>query len=269
MKSVVSALLSMRAWMFVVTMPLWAGEFVSPDGAYRFPVPEGWRARHSPLMTVVEPVDGAPERVLVGSGIAAARTIQELARQAVGISAGMLPGLRVTTGPAFAGASAEQEYANGIYVAWNGMQLQGEVYFAVLAVGRPEKLAELQGRGRTILRNGKFAAPPRNMAAEQQVMGSWELSTYKNTRTGVRDSSSYSSNSTVVFLPGNRFRSNSQSFFSSNSETQGGGSVGAGNEATGSYRIFGGTLVADIDGMGRQLFTIEPVSYTHLTLPTT
>jgi hypothetical protein len=131
----------MRALLLLVTMPLWAGEFVSPDGAYRFPVPEGWRARHSPLMTVVEPVDGAPERVLVGSGIAAARSIQELARQAVGISAGMLPGLRVTTGPAFSDASAEQEYANGMYVAWNGMQLQGEVYFAVLAVGRPEKLA--------------------------------------------------------------------------------------------------------------------------------
>jgi hypothetical protein len=215
---------------------------------------------------VVEPVDGSPERVLVGSGIAAARTIQELARQAVGISAGVLPGLRVTTGPAFSGASAEQEYANGMYVAWNGMQLEGEVYFAVLAVGRPDKLAELQGRGRAILRNGKFVPPPRNMAAEQQVVGSWELSTYKNTRTGVRDSSSYSSNWTVVFLPGNRFRSNSQSFFNSVSEINGGGSVGAGDQATGSYRIFGSTLVADIDGMGRQLFAIEPYSREGLKL---
>lgn len=243
--------------MLLSTLPLLAGEFVAPDGSYRFPVPEGWRARYSPLMTVVEPVDGAAERILVGSGISAARSIQELAQQAVGISNTILPGLRVTAGPAISGGSAEQEYANGMFVAWNGMQLQGEVYFAVMAVGRPERLAELQGRGRTILQNARFQAPPRNMAAEQQILGRWELSNYKSTRTGVRDSSSFSSNWTVVFLPGNRFQSTQQSHFDTNSSVYGGGNVGAGQTATGTYRIFGNSLVADIDGVGRQLFAME------------
>jgi hypothetical protein len=248
----------MKAWLFLLTMPLWASEFVSPDGSYRFAIPEGWRARYSPLMTVVEPVDGAAERILVGSGISAARSIQELAQQAVGISNTILPGLRVTAGPSFSGAAAEQEYANGMFVAWNGMQLQGEVYFAVMAVGRPEKLAELQGRGRAILQNARFQAPPRNTAAEQQVLGRWELSNYKSTRTGVRDSSSFSSNWTVVFLPGNRFQSTQQSHFDTNTAVYGGGNVGASQAATGSYRIYGNSLVADIDGMGRQIFAMEP-----------
>jgi hypothetical protein len=256
----------MKAWLFLLTMPLWAGEFISPDGSYRFAIPEGWRARYSPLMTVVEPVDGAAERILVGSGISAARSIQELAQQAVGISNTILPGLRVTAGPSFSGAAAEQEYANGMFVAWNGMQLQGEVYFAVMAVGRPEKLAELQGRGRAILQNARFQAPPRNTAAEQQVLGRWELSNYKSTRTGVRDSSSYSSNWTVVFLPGNRFQSTQQNHFDTTSQVYGGGSVGANNAATGTYRIYGNSLVADIDGMGRQIFAMEPYTRDGLKL---
>lgn len=250
----------------MTTLTVMGGEFVAPDGSYRFAVPAGWVARYTPMMTVVEPAGGGEGRILVGSGIAMARSVEELTRQAAALAGQALPGARLTAGPKIAGARAEQSYGVGVLAAWNGMELQGEVYLGVLAMGRQERAAEMERVGRGILESARFQAPPRNVGAEQAVVGRWELSSYKSTRTGVRDSSSYSSNWTVVFLPGNRFRSTQQNYFDSTSEVYGGGSVGAGNVATGTYRIFGGTLVADIDGVGRQVYAIEPYTNGGLKL---
>lgn len=242
----------------LTVIPMMAGEFVAPDGAYRFAVPAGWQARYTPMMTVVEPLGGGEGRILVGSGIAMARSMEELTRQAAALAGQALPGARLTAAPKITGQRAEQSYGVGVLSAWNGMELQGEVYLGVLAMGRQERAGEWERLGRAILQSARFQAPARNVQAEQGVLGRWELSSYKSTRTGVRDSSSYSSNWTVVFLPGNRFRSTQQNFFDTTSEVYGGGNVGASNVTTGTYRIFGATLVADIDGVGRQLFSFEP-----------
>lgn len=250
----------------LMALPLMAGEFVAPDGSFRFTVPAGWQARYTPAMTFVEPVGGGEGRIVVGSGIAMARSMEELTRQAAALAGQALPGARLTAAAKITGQKAEQSYGVGVLSAWNGMELQGEVYFAVLSMGRQERAAEWERLGRAILQSAKFQAPPRNTQAEQGVIGRWELSSYKSTRTGVRDSSSYSSNWTVVFLPGNRFRSTQQNHFDTTSETYGGGNVGASNVTAGTYRIFGATLVADIDGVGRQLFSYEPYSNGGLKL---
>lgn len=247
----------MKAFALLLSLPLYAAEFIAPDGSYRFAVPEGWHARYSQLMTVLEPTAGGEQRILVGSGISAASSIQEMAQQAVGLSSIILPGLRVTAGPRFSGQTAEQEYANAMFAAWNGMRLQGETYLAVMTVGRPANAPQLQPLGRAILASAKFQAPPRNTIAEQQILGRWELSSYTSRRTGTSDSSSYSSNWTVVFSPGNRFHSTQQSHFDTRSESVGGGNVGASAQATGTYRIFGPSLVANLDGGGRQIFALE------------
>jgi hypothetical protein len=256
----------MKALAILFSLPLWAADFTAPDGSYRFAIPAGWHARYSPLMTVLEPTTGGEQRILVGSGISAASSIREMAQQAVGLSAVILPGLRVTAGPRFSGHTAEQEYANAQFAAWNGMRLQGETYLAVMTVGRPANAPQLQPLGRAILESAKFQPPPRNTLAEQQILGRWELSSYKSSRTGTTASSSYSSNWTVVFSPGNRFQSTQQSHFDTRNDSIGGGNVGAAAQASGTYRIFGASLVADLDGGGRQIFAIEPYTGDGLKL---
>jgi hypothetical protein len=234
-------------------------EFAAPDATYRFAVPDGWRAKYSPLMTVLEPANGGEARIMIGSGISAAKNMDEFTRQAAQLTGQMFPGARLTAGPKINGNVAEQEYANGPYSGWNGMQLQGEVYFAVLVIGRAPELAQWQSLGRGILQSAKFQAPARNPGAEQALVGRWEFSDYKSSRPSPRESSSSSQNWTVVFEPGNRFRSSKSFWVDVNSAIySGGGTASSTQEATGTYRIHGSTLVADIDGYGRYLFLCEP-----------
>jgi len=212
-------------------------------------------------MTILEPATG-DERMIAGSGIAAAATIQELSQQAAQLASYFLPSATFAAAPSFgqiAGLpSAEQEYRSGSLEAWNGMILQGEVYFAVMAISTPGKLRVLRSRGKEVLESARFQGPPRSPQAEQALIGQWVLSDNRTTRTGVRDKLMYMSNWTITFLPGNRFRSFKETFVDTSSEVYGGGNTGAANRHTGRYRIFGQTLVAEFDGGGRQIFSIEP-----------
>jgi hypothetical protein len=115
----------------------------------------------------------------------------------------------------------------------------------------------LRQKGREMLGSAVYAGPARDARAEQALQGRWVYSDNRTTKTGVRDSLMYMSNWTVTFLPGNRFQSFKESFVDTTSEVYGGGNVGAANRHVGTYRVFGGLLVADIEGAGRQMYSLE------------
>lgn len=244
---------------------LTAADYAAPDGSFRMPVPDGWRVRTAPVagqtMTIVEPANGGEERFMVGSGIAQATNIQELTQQAFSLAAQFLPGAMLSAAPKFstiAGVpAAEQEYRNMQLEAWNGMLLRDGVYFAVMGVATPGKLETLRARGRQLLGSGQFQGPPPNPRAEAALQGQWVLSDNRTHNSGVRDKLMYMSNWTLTFLPGNRFQSFKESFVDTSTATYGGGSTDAAARHTGRYRVFGQTLVADVDGVGRQIYALE------------
>lgn len=233
--------------------------YTAPDQSFTIPVPAGWRARAAGPLTVLEPVNGGEERIVVGTGVALARTIQELSQHAAGLTAQFLPGAMISSTPLFTGRqTAEQEYQTPMgLAAWNGMRLHGEFYFAVLAIARPAQLAAARARAKTMFEGARFDGVPRNTALERQLIGSWVKSDNRTTNTGVRDKLMYMSNWSLIFAPGNRFQSDKESFVDTTSEVYGGGNVGAANRHTGTYRIFGPTLVADVEGYGRVLYALE------------
>lgn len=192
-----------------------------------------------------------------------ANSIQQLSQQAMGIAGQFFPGASLLSGPKVATRGglpfAEQEYQTARIRAWNGMWMKGEFYFAVLAIARPQRYAEVRKAAQELMQTAVFQGLQRNMNLEGALLGSWSKSSYSATRTGVRDKSNYSANWTVRFFPGNRFESTQENYFDTTSEVYGGGNVGSSNRATGTYRIFGMTMVADMDGgAGRQLFQLEP-----------
>jgi hypothetical protein len=248
-----------QALLLLFVMTAAAEEYRSPDGAFTLQIPQGWRARNSTVngqsMTTLEPTSeptsGAQARILVAAGVAQARSIQELSQQAAQISASLLPGLTWDGQPKLQTQRAEQSYRHPRFSVWNAMRLEGEFYFAVLAIAAPETLA------RTLFEGATFKAVPRNTNLERLLIGRWQNSDNRTNRSGVRDKSMYMSNWSVAFAPNLRFESLKESFFDTQSDVYGGGNVGASDRRSGSYRIFGSTLIADFDGGARQLFTIE------------
>lgn len=246
-----------------------AAEYTAPDNSFSVQVPAGWRVRIGDLngaltgqkMTIIEPGNGGEERIIVGAGVAMARNIQELSQQAAALAGQFLPGAHLSAAAKFAEhagmPSAEQEYQTPYQAAWNGMLLKGEFYFAVMAIARPGQREFIQQTGRGILQSARFNGIPRNLAAERALTGSWVNSDNRTRNTGVRDKLMYMSNWSIVFSPGNRFRSVKESFVDTTTEVYGGGNVGAANTAMGTFRIYGNTVVADIDGAGRQLFSLD------------
>lgn len=232
-----------------------AQEYRSPDGAFTLTLPNGWRARAANLngqsLTIVEPTNGGGERILVGSGVTMARNIQELSQQAAQLSAALLPGLSWDGQSKINGQRAEQSYRHPRFRVWNAMRMEAEFYFAVLSVAAPEEVA------RGIFDQAVAKPLPRNQTAERQLIGRWQFSDNRTQRSGVRDKSMYMSNWSVAFSPALRFESVQESFFDTQSDVYGGGNVGAAGRHSGTFRIFGNTLVADYDGGGRMLFTVE------------
>jgi hypothetical protein len=259
---------AMRALMFgmlMISAVVGAAEYAAPDGSFKIRVPEGWRVRTAPIagqtMTIVEPSNGGEERIVGGGGIAQPRTVQELSQQAAVLAAQLMQGAQLAGAPRFGEQGgvpmAEQEYRSWQLDGWHGMVLRGEVYFGVLALGRTGRMEVLRQKGREMLGSSVYAGPARDARAEQALQGRWVYSDNRTTKTGVRDSLMYMSNWTVTFLPGNRFQSFKESFVDTTSEVYGGGNVGAANRHLGTYRVFGGLLVADIEGAGRQIFSLE------------
>jgi hypothetical protein len=239
-----------------------AAEYTAPDRSFSISVPTGWRVRVAEPFTIVEPANGGDDRIMAGAGVATANTIQELSQQAMQLAGQLLPGARLSASPKFAqiGAmpSAEQEYQTPMLAAWNGMVLKDGFYFGVLAMAKAGQVDSARQKGREILQSLRFQGVPRNPRLESMLLGSWSKESAKSYRVGVRDTSNYSASWIITFLPGNRFRSVMESYFDTSSEIyRGGGNVGAANNHTGVYRIFGNTLVADIDGGGRQTYALE------------
>jgi hypothetical protein len=199
--------------------------------------------------------------VLVGGGVALATNIQDLSQHALMLASQFLPGAHLASSPKFAThgshPSAEQSYRSPTLAGWNGMFLQGEFYFAVFAVARTGRESVLEEIGRSILASARFQGLPRNGPMERGLVGRWLNTDNRSHRTGVRDKLNYISNWSVVFTPDGRFRSEKESWVDTTSEVYGGGNANAGAVTTGSYRIYGSVLVADIVGVGRQLFTVD------------
>jgi hypothetical protein len=248
----------------VICMSASAADYVAPDKSFTVSVPEGWRARVADVggqkMSIIEPANGGEERILVGSGVALAKSIQELSQHAAQLSGQMLPGLRMSSevrvGQWKGLPSAEQEYQSFQLSAWNGMVLKGEFYFAVLALCKVNQVEQCRKTGRAIFESAKFEGMVRNAAVERALVGRWANSDNRTKNTGVRDKLMYMSNWTVVFAANMRFHSKKESFVDTQTDVYGGGNVGASNEAVGTFRVFGSTLVADIDNWGRQLFSL-------------
>jgi len=243
-----------------------AAEYTAHDKSFTIRVPEGWRVRTAPVlgqtMTIVEPGNGGEERVIVGAGVALASNIQELSQQAAQLAAQFLPGARLASSPRFAshGSSApmaEQSYRNQGLSAWNGMLLQGEFYFGVLAMARTGREAVLEETGRSILASARFHGLTRNVPMERALVGRWLNTDNRSHKFGARDTLNYISNWSVAFGADGRFRSEKESWVDTHSEINGGGNTNASTVTAGSYRIFGNVLVADVIGAGRQLFTVE------------
>ncbi|MBL8240585.1 MAG: hypothetical protein JNM66_24415 [Bryobacterales bacterium] len=249
--------------------PSAAAEYTAPDNSFTLAVPAGWRVRVAPLngalagqhLTVIEPANGGEERIVVGAGVAMAANIQELSQQAAALAGQYLPGARLLAAPVFARHAGlpmvEQEYQTYMQTAWNGVLLKGEFYFGVMAIARPAQREFIQRKGREILQSARFNGLLRNLQLERLVAGSWINSDNRTRNTGVRDKLMYMSSWTVAFSPDGRFRSVKESFVDTSSEVYAGGNVGAANTATGRYRVYGNTLVAEFDGGGRQLFSLD------------
>lgn len=248
----------MKPFLLLLSMNLFAADFT-------LNVPTGWKSREADIagahMTILEPTAGGDEKILVGSGVALARSIQELSQHAAALTVQLLPGLQLSAAPTIAtwqgSPSAQQIYRSPQWAAWNGMALKGDFYFAVLAIGRPPQLETLQKVARTVFDSARFAGLPRNELLERQLIGRWVNSDNRTRNTNVRDKLMYMSNWTVVFAPNLRFHSTKESFVDTQTDVYGGGNVGASNQHSGSYRVFGKTLVAEIEGVGRQLFVVE------------
>lgn len=240
-------------------------EYTAADRSFSIRVPDGWRVRTSEVlgqtMTIVEPNSGGEERVLVGGGVAMATNIQDLSQQAAHLAGQFLPGARFASTPKFYAhgtwPAAEQTYRNSNLAGWNGMFLQGEFYFAVFALARPGREAVLEQTGRAILQSAKFHGLARNAPLERALAGRWLNTGNRTHRTNVRDTLHYISNWSVVFTPDGQFRSEKETWVDTHSEIHGGGNTNASAVHTGTFRVYGNVLAADIAGVGRQLFTVE------------
>lgn len=248
------------AFLLLFALSAVAQEYRSPDGSFTLQIPAGWRVRHASIsglsMTIVEPVGGGQDRILIGAGVAQARNIRELSQQAAQLSAALLPGLTWDDQAKMQGQSAEQSYGHPRFRVWNAMRMEGEFYFALLSISDPDFLAT-NAVASNLFATGSFRGIPRNSNLERQLIGRWQNSDNRTNNSGVRDKSIYMSNWSVAFTPNLRFESFKESFFDTQSDVYGGGNVGASNRHTGVYRIYGNTLIADFDGGGRQLFLVE------------
>ncbi|MBM3788545.1 MAG: hypothetical protein FJW30_29770 [Acidobacteria bacterium] len=248
-----------------MSISLRAADYTSEDKSFTITVPDGWRVRTAPIlgqtMTILEPASGGEERVIAGTGVAAATNIQELSQHAAALTGLLIPGATLSTQPRFttSGSSpaAEQSYRGGGLSAWNGMTLTGEFYFSVLAIARGAREQALEPVGRAILRSARFHGLGRNSGAERMLVGRWLNTDNRSRRTGVRDTLNYISNWSVVFTPNGQFRSEKESWVDTNSDLNGGGNTNAAAVHTGAYRVYGSTLVADTVGLGKQLYSIE------------
>lgn len=241
-----------------------AGEYSAADRSFSVQVPAGWHIRQAVIagqeVHVAEPDAGGPEKVFLGAGFATARNLQELSQQAAGVAAQLVPGLRLASAPQLGQGAGEQRYAGGFALGmpvfgWHGFLLKDQLYFGVLALAPPQKLETVAQAATAMFRSVRLGQIPRNTRLEQAVQGNWVLDDNRSSGLGTSSSVMTMSHWKLTFLPNGRFQS-SKEMFTSSSQGDYGGSVGAGSNHTGTYAIYGNTLVADIAGAGRQAFQV-------------
>lgn len=266
-----AATVQLAAWIGVIgCAPAGAGEYTAQDQSFTIQVPAGWRMRVGDLggqpLYIAEPDSGGAEKILIASGFAQVRSVQELSQQAAMVAGQLVPGLQLAGGARFGqmsgAASAEQQYSGGMWQGtpvsgWHGMVLRDGSYFGVLALATPQSIVAVTGAARGMFQSVRMSQPSRNTQLERSIVGTWALDSNRSSGLGTSDSVMSMSSWRVTFYANGRFRSVSETFVDSSATGGYGGSVGSGQTHTGTYRIAGNTLIADIDGAGRQTFSLQ------------
>ena len=238
-------------------------EFQAQDGSFATRVPPGWKGRavSGPQpMNVFEPEGGGEERIIVMSAPATVGSIQELAQQAAGMIVQMFSGLRPAGAPSFtqvAGSpAAEITYSGTLPTgrqarAWHGIILKERSAFGVFSLASPEKAQATEESARVLYQNMRPGRVPENTQLAAAIVGRW---TFVNRNEGIKVGDSAYVSRVLTLDASGRFE-----YVSAVSASAGGGVGGGETRATGSYRVQGNTLIAQIDGGGQVSYTLELV----------
>ena len=244
-------------------------EFQAPDKSFATRVPQGLKSRTimsgaQPLY-VFEPKDGGEDRIIVSSGVATAKSIQELAQQAMTLASQLFPVLRPTGAPSFtqiAGSpAAEVSYsgtsATGMQVSgWNGAILKDRFYFSVMGLAQSDRAKNIEQQSRFMLRSMRPGLIEQNLQLARAILGRWTY--YQGSSSGAGSSRMSSSVSRIVtFYPNGRFEYLGAVSVDTNLPGGGGGGASGDKTTTGTFKVYGNTLYAEIDGGGPAVFGLE------------
>ena len=215
---------------------------------------------------VLQPDNGGEERMIVGTGPAAASSIQELALQTIQlVTLQLLPGARVLSEPRFvptAGAPvAELSYRgpDGQSFWWQAVMLKDSQYVTVLAGAPPERAAMIEQQSRTVfgsirLRQGQKTGGPAGQPAGQLarlIIGHW---TWYHRTSNAGGGTAGSTSKEIWIYPNGRYQYTAVTYVP-NMPT----GIDPTTTITGSYRLEGNRLMARADSGQQATFTVEIV----------
>ena len=241
-------------------------EFRAPDGSFVTRAPLGWKVRTvqggAQPLHIFEPEGGGDERILVMASPAPSNSMDDLIQQAAALVMQMFPGLR-PAGPPSRGqsggaASAEVSYrgilANGTQAsAWHGLLVKDGFAFGVLGLAMTGTAQRTEEAARVLYRNMRPGNVPENTQLARAIVGRWTFVQGSQHGGGSQRTSTYVSRQVTFFADG---RFHYVGGVAVGTE-RGGASVDSQN--TGTYRVYGNTLYAQIQGGGQAVYTLELV----------
>jgi len=245
-------------------------EYRSGDGSMSMRLPVGWRGSETAAggvpIQILQPADGAEDRILVGTGPLTVSTIQELAAlSAQVVTEQLLPGTRLIAQPKYlqtsAGPAVELRYelvTNGSSWFHLVVMMKDQRYLAVLGGAPAARAAAIEQQSRAILESVRFSAPlaaagmPGRSAgaSSPQLVGHWTW--YHRTAPGSTTTGSTSKE--LWIYPNGRYQYTATTYVPDMPP-----GIDPTTTITGSYQLQGNRLTARADNGQSAMFTVEIV----------